>query len=117
MFEGYRARKRHHLLMRAAFDIVGALGAAPTTPADLVSLAFGRHRIEIDEEEADRYMRAARVERGNRYITPATATGRDTVDDTSSDDGGFVTTVKGDGSADTVIATSEGATTHRCPVA
>ncbi|MCX4792635.1 hypothetical protein OG369_43450 [Streptomyces sp. NBC_01221] len=67
MFEKRRARRetqiRHRRLMEAALDLVGLTGTAPAAPADLTALVFGRHCMEIGEEEAARYLDAARVQR------------------------------------------------------
>ncbi|MFF8506399.1 hypothetical protein ACF07L_38045 [Streptomyces anulatus] len=65
MFENRRARQRHNKLMHAADRLLGPL-KAPATPADLAALVFGLHRIELREEEAARYLDAARVRRGFR---------------------------------------------------
>lgn len=69
MFENRRAQQRHNRLMRAADSLVGPL-QAPATHADLAALAFGLHRIELREDEAARYLDAARVRRGYRLPEP-----------------------------------------------
>ncbi|MCX4682648.1 hypothetical protein OG413_46745 [Streptomyces sp. NBC_01433] len=69
MFENRRAQQRHNKLMRAADKLVAPL-EAPATPADLAALAFGLHRIELREDEAARYLDAARVGRGYRLPEP-----------------------------------------------
>jgi hypothetical protein len=55
--------------MRAADNLVGPL-QAPAAPADLAALVFGLHRIELREDEAARYLDAARVRRGYRLPEP-----------------------------------------------
>ncbi|GGZ19897.1 hypothetical protein [Streptomyces nitrosporeus] len=69
MFENRRAQQRHNKLMRAAHNLVGPL-EAPAAPADLAALVFGLHRIELREDEAARYLDAARVRRGYRLPEP-----------------------------------------------
>lgn len=70
MFEKRRARREaqihHRRLMDAALDLVGYTGEWTASPADLIALVFGKHAIEVTEEEAGRYLDAARVSRGQR---------------------------------------------------
>ncbi|CAM5678761.1 hypothetical protein [Streptomyces mordarskii] len=70
MFEKRHARRearaRHRQLMNAALDLVGMFGDHSATSADLIALVFGQHAIEIGEDEAARYLDAARVTRGQR---------------------------------------------------
>lgn len=61
----HRQRVRHQRLMRLASILVSPFERT-AIPADLVALAFGRYQMEITEEEAARYLDAARVDRGDR---------------------------------------------------
>jgi hypothetical protein len=66
-----RAEKlRHQQLLDAAKKLVDPF-EQPASPADLVALAFGRHQMEVTEEEAARYLDAARVAQGDRLALPA----------------------------------------------
>ncbi|QHC33912.1 hypothetical protein [Streptomyces sp. HF10] len=78
----HQRRVRHQRLMRLASVLVDRTILAsvlvssvgrPANPADLVALAFGRHQMEVTEEEAARYLDAALVERGERLLRPAGA--------------------------------------------
>jgi len=66
----HQQRVRHQRLLRLAAVLVSPL-QLPAAPADLVALAFGRHQMEVTEEEAARYLDAARVDRGERLPFPA----------------------------------------------
>ncbi|MGW0955386.1 hypothetical protein [Streptomyces sp. NPDC002545] len=70
MFEKRRARReaqvRHRRLMDAALDLVGFTGGVMASPADLIALVFGKYAVDVAEEEAARYLDAARVARGQR---------------------------------------------------
>ncbi|MET9016881.1 hypothetical protein ABZX74_39395 [Streptomyces olivaceoviridis] len=66
----YHQRVRHQRLMHLASVLVNPF-ERPAVAADLVALAFGRHQMEVTEEEAARYLDAARVERGERLPRPA----------------------------------------------
>jgi hypothetical protein len=61
----HHQRVRHQRLMRLPSILVNPCEQA-AAPADLVALAFGRHQMEVTEEEAARYLDAARVDRGER---------------------------------------------------
>ncbi|WP_120680580.1 hypothetical protein [Streptomyces hoynatensis] len=65
------ARRRHEQLMAAAGRLISRKITSgfrtpqyEATTADLIALAFGRHQLTIDETEADRYIAAARAEKG-----------------------------------------------------
>ncbi|MEV5204938.1 hypothetical protein [Streptomyces sp. NPDC053720] len=64
MFEKLRTRSRHRALMTAACRLVMSYDTRAATPADLAAFVFGRHQIDLDEQEAARYLAAARVEHG-----------------------------------------------------
>jgi hypothetical protein len=68
MFEKHRARVRHDQLIYLAGRLVsGALREeTAASPRDLRALAFGEYQLDIDEEEAARYLDAARVQHGFR---------------------------------------------------
>ncbi|WP_098899406.1 hypothetical protein [Streptomyces sp. st77] len=84
MFENRRARQRHSRLMHAADRLLGPL-EAPAAPADLAALVFGLHRIELREEEAARYLDAARVRRGFRLPEQPVDTGLSATDDAETE--------------------------------
>lgn len=75
MFATYKARQRHQKLMRAAHHLLyeafisASREPAHVTAADLAAYAFGRHRIDLDLEEAQRFLDAARVARGETTTT------------------------------------------------
>jgi hypothetical protein len=79
MLAKLRARQDHQRLMRAAHNLLrdaavtGMNGASKVTAQDLSAYAFGRLRIDLPIEDAQRYLDAARVSRGER-INPAPAT-------------------------------------------
>ncbi|MGD6765994.1 hypothetical protein ACOKM5_44435 [Streptomyces sp. BH097] len=65
-------RRRHIRLMRLARKLVGECqrrrilgrpGPIKAAPGELISLAFGQ-QLQLDEDEALRYLEAARVEQG-----------------------------------------------------
>lgn len=68
MFEKHRAKVRHEQLLGLASRLVrGVVGEEkPANPRDLSALAFGELQLEIGEEEAARYLDAARVQQGFR---------------------------------------------------
>ncbi|GAA2426243.1 hypothetical protein GCM10010255_80640 [Streptomyces coeruleofuscus] len=75
-----RARRRHNRLMKVADHLIrdaavtSSSGPERVTTAQVACLAFARHQLRIDEEEAADYLAAALVARG--YSTdhkPATA--------------------------------------------
>ncbi|MET8861104.1 hypothetical protein [Streptomyces sp. NPDC004579] len=65
-------RLRHQRLMSLASILTDPFGQT-AAPVDLVALAFGRHQMEVTEEEAARYLDAARVDRGERLPVPTSA--------------------------------------------
>ncbi len=80
MIKTIRDRHRHTRLMRVANHLVrdaavtSSDGPGRVTTAQVACLAFARHQLRIDEEEAADYLAAALVARG--YSTdhrPATA--------------------------------------------
>ncbi|MEW9521780.1 hypothetical protein [Streptomyces tubercidicus] len=85
MLAKYKTRQRHQKLMRVAHSLLSAavvrrreasLYHTPTpadvTAQDVIAYAFGRHQLNVDLEEAQRYLNAARVSRGET-ATPAAA--------------------------------------------
>ena len=78
MLANLRARQTHQKLMRAANYVLNEafhnLTRSPddVTAADLAAYAFGRYRLEVTDEEAQRYLDAVRVARGET-LAPATA--------------------------------------------
>lgn len=78
MLATYKARLRHQKLMRVAHHLLReaylCLTREPSdvTAQDIANYAFGRHQMEIDLDEAQRFLDAARVSRGET-VTPATA--------------------------------------------
>ncbi|RSN13762.1 hypothetical protein DMH25_08205 [Streptomyces sp. WAC 01325] len=85
-FKDIRARKaadrRHRQLLRAANDVVSRRSLAGTIddidPAEIVAIAFGRHELRIDVDEALDYLNAILAERGFplRYATAEAGEGR-----------------------------------------
>lgn len=77
MLATYRARQRHHKLMRAArhllHDAFISITREPAdiTAQDVVAYAFGNYRIDLDLDEAQRFLDAARVDRGEPTTAPA----------------------------------------------
>jgi hypothetical protein len=80
MLQKMRAKQRHTRLMRVAGDLVdratlkASSGPEDVTTAQVACLAFARHQLRIDEDEAADYLAAALVAHG--YSTehrPATA--------------------------------------------
>ncbi|MFG3275968.1 hypothetical protein [Streptomyces luteogriseus] len=72
MLKTLRARQRHSRLMKVARHLVqgAAVLASDTaareriTPAQVACLAFARHQLRIDDEEAADYLAAALVADG-----------------------------------------------------
>ncbi|MFD8234019.1 hypothetical protein ACFV20_19325 [Streptomyces sp. NPDC059696] len=70
MFAAFKARQRHNKLMRAAHHLLreAFISAnrepAHVTAAHLAAYTFGQYRIELDHEEAQRFLDAARIARG-----------------------------------------------------
>ncbi|MFD4264056.1 hypothetical protein ACFWR9_42240 [Streptomyces sp. NPDC058534] len=77
MLASLKARQRHQKLMRAAHHLLRDAWLsldrqqADITAADLAAYAFGRHRIDLDPDEAQRFLEAARVARGEPTIPSA----------------------------------------------
>ncbi|MGP3777081.1 hypothetical protein ACTWJ8_40235 (plasmid) [Streptomyces sp. SDT5-1] len=71
MLATIRARQTHQKLMRAANHVLRealhSLTRSPddVTPAELVAYAFGRYRLDLTHEDAQRYLDAVRVARGD----------------------------------------------------
>lgn len=76
MFATYKTRQRHHKLMRAAHHLLReAFISANREPAhvtadNLAAYAFGQYRIDLDIDEAQRFLDAARAARGETTTTP-----------------------------------------------
>ncbi|MFG3085634.1 hypothetical protein [Streptomyces parvulus] len=70
MLSTMRARKRHLRLMRAAHRVLQdamvttSQDIGRVTPAQVACLAFARHEMRIDDEEAADYLAAALADRG-----------------------------------------------------
>lgn len=79
MLANYKARQRHNKLMRVTHTLLSdafvsvSRRPADITAADVVALAFGHYRIELDLAEAQRYLDAARVSRGESTAKSGTA--------------------------------------------
>ena len=77
MFAAYKDNRRHNKLMKVAHDLLYSayisVSRAPAnvTAEDVAAHAFGRHQIELDHDEAQKYLDAARVARGE--FTPNNA--------------------------------------------
>lgn len=63
--------RRHRQLMAVANRLIDREASSgylspkyEANAKDLVALAFGRHQLTVDEAEADRYLNAARAEKG-----------------------------------------------------
>lgn len=73
--------RRHRQLLRAASDVVSRhslLGETPNAdPAEIVAVAFGRHELRIDADEALDYLNAVLAERGFPLRYASTETGGD----------------------------------------
>lgn len=72
MLANLRARQRHQRLMRAAHKFLRdttlyAIGktASDITAQDFADYVFGRHNEDLPTDEAQRYLTAARVSRGD----------------------------------------------------
>ncbi|MEV4872856.1 hypothetical protein [Streptomyces syringium] len=71
MFTQLRARKRHIRLMNVAWHLVREAELRVTgepsqvTAVEVATLAFGRHQLRIEEDEASDYLAAALVTRGH----------------------------------------------------
>jgi hypothetical protein len=80
MLTKLRARSRHNRLMNVANRLVREAGlkssAEKITPTQVACLAFARHQLRIDEDEAADYLAAALVARGysteHRLVTVPT---------------------------------------------
>ncbi|KIZ16862.1 hypothetical protein [Streptomyces natalensis] len=85
MLAKYQARQRHQKLMRVAHHLLGEVAdrrrpeslryhpvTADVTAQDVSAYAFGRYQLNLDLDEAQRYLDAARVSRGET-AAPATA--------------------------------------------
>lgn len=76
MFATIKARQRHQKLMRAAHHLLREAWLNPDrnpadiTAADVTAYAFGQYRIALDQEEAQLYLDAARVARGEATALP-----------------------------------------------
>ncbi|MFJ6608210.1 hypothetical protein [Streptomyces lydicus] len=70
MLAKYKTRQRHQKLMRVAHHLLKQAylyrsgGTADVTAQDVVAYAFGCHQLEIDLDEAQKFLDAARVSRG-----------------------------------------------------
>lgn len=80
MLASLKSRQRHHRLMRVAHRLLREAFAHALSPGedrvtaqDIAAYAFGRHQIDIDADEAQRYLDAARASRGRSITTPAPA--------------------------------------------
>jgi hypothetical protein len=76
MLATYKANRRHNKLMKIAHNLLySAYISARRSPADVTAEdvaahAFGLHQIEVDLEEAQKFLDAARVARGE-FTQPA----------------------------------------------
>lgn len=74
MLANFKARQRHQRLMRAAHHLLrGAFLAYPFKPRtvtadDFTAYVFGRHQIDLTPADAQRYLEAARVSRGDEKV-------------------------------------------------
>ncbi len=68
-FTAIKARQDHQRIMRAA-HILLVRDERPVTPQALAAFVFGRLRIDLPLDDAQRFLDAARVTRGEQ-ITPA----------------------------------------------
>ncbi len=70
MLATYKARRRHNKLIKVAHDLLydayisASRNPADVTAEDVAAHAFGLHQIELDLEEAQKFLDAARVARG-----------------------------------------------------
>lgn len=75
MFTAIKARQDHQKLMRAAHTLLNRVDR-PATPETLAAFAFGRLRIDLPLDDAQRFLDAARASRGEQIPpAPATTTG------------------------------------------
>ncbi|SHL74641.1 hypothetical protein [Streptomyces yunnanensis] len=85
MLSQYKARQRHQKIMRVAHHLLREAAdrrrpeslrynpaAVDVTAQDVVAFAFGRHQLDVDVDEAQKFLDAARVSRGET-AAPATA--------------------------------------------
>ncbi|MFB6568404.1 MULTISPECIES: hypothetical protein [Streptomyces] len=85
MLAKYKTRQRHQKIMRVAHHLLRDAAdrrrpeslrytpdAADVTALDVVAYAFGRYQLEVDSDEAQKFLDAARVSRGET-VTPITA--------------------------------------------
>jgi hypothetical protein len=77
MLATYKANRRHNKLMKLTHNLLhNAYVSASRTPAqvtasDVAAHAFGRHQIDLDLDEAQKFLDAARVARGETTHTAA----------------------------------------------
>lgn len=71
MLATLKTRKRHRQLMHIAHDLLR--GPNHVTPEDVATQAFGRHQIDLDTGEAQRFLDAARIARGETALAQPTA--------------------------------------------
>ena len=70
MLATYKANRRHHKLMKLTRNLLhNAYISASRTPAqvtasDVAAQAFGLYQIDLDLDEAQKFLDAARVARG-----------------------------------------------------
>lgn len=78
MLAKYKTRQRHQKLMRVAHHLLyEAFVSITRNPADVsaqdvAAYAFGRYRLDVDLDEAQKFLDAARVSRGE-VAPPVTA--------------------------------------------
>ncbi|MGW3383346.1 hypothetical protein ACWDCO_24560 [Streptomyces albogriseolus] len=76
MLATYKANRRHNKLMKLTHNLLySAYISASRTPAqvtadDVAAHAFGLHQIDLDLDEAQKFLDAARVARGE-FTQPA----------------------------------------------
>ncbi|QKW31506.1 hypothetical protein HUT11_35680 (plasmid) [Streptomyces seoulensis] len=70
MLAAYKSNRRHNKLMKVAHSLLYnayisvTQNPANVTAEDVAAHAFGRHQIELDLDEAQKFLDAARVARG-----------------------------------------------------
>jgi hypothetical protein len=80
MLATLKARQRHQKIKRVAHHLLRQAhdnhirGAADVTAEEVVAYAFGRYRLDVDIDEAQRHLDAARVTRGETTTPTAPAT-------------------------------------------